>query len=45
MVTIEELTLYICGILLTVCVVALKIVPTYLSNRKKRYIQPPRGKK
>lgn len=43
-ITLEELTLIICGIGLAICLIGLKVTPTYLSDRKKRYIQPPRGK-
>lgn len=44
MVTLESLTLIICGIVMAICLIGLKVTPTYLSNRTKRYIQPPRGK-
>lgn len=44
MITLEELTLIICGIVGAICLIGLKVAPTYISNRKKRYIQPPRGK-
>lgn len=44
MITLETLTLIICGILGVICLIALRVSPTYISDRKKRYIQPPKQK-
>jgi hypothetical protein len=45
MVTLENLTMIICGVMLAIFLIAYKLAPSYVVDRKNRYIQPPRGKK
>lgn len=45
MVTLENLTMIICGVMLAICLIAFKVAPSYVTDRKNRYIQPPRGEK